>query len=137
MSKKQSKINSDSHPFETLRQHFGKYPIYNTIIKAISENKKLIFPKELLNDTDWKMFEEDVSNMLPYLIKELHSEKYSLNEKNIRFCCLLFIGFNFTEIAYIFGCTPQAINKRKNKIFKKMEVNSLDELENLINNSRN
>jgi DNA-binding NarL/FixJ family response regulator len=74
--------------------------------------------------------------MLPHLIKELHNERYSLNDKNYRFCCLLCLGFNFTEIAYVFGCTPQAINKRKNKIFKKMEVDSLKELENLINNFR-
>lgn len=136
LSKCESGIIQNSLPFETLRQHFEKYPICDIIIRAIHNNKELMSSQELLNDTEWKMFEEAVADMLPYLVKELHNERYSLNEKNFRFCCLLCLGFNFTEIAYIFGCTPQAINKRKNKVFKKMEVDSLEELEDLIKKLR-
>jgi DNA-binding CsgD family transcriptional regulator len=135
-SKNESEIVPDLQHFETLRRHFERYSIYDAINKVINANKELTGSKELLNDAQWEMFEEAVADMLPHLIKELHNERYSLNDKNYRFCCLLCLGFNFTEIAYVFGCTPQAINKRKNKIFKKMEVDSLKELEILINNFR-
>jgi hypothetical protein len=120
------------------RKDFSDYQI-SDLIRQIEQHNKMHEghdSKLLLTGEQWNDFEHAVSDLYPNLISHLNEKQYILNEKDILFCCLVRLHYKFTKISYIFGCTSQAINKRKNKIFKKMEVDSLKELEILINNFR-
>ena len=56
----------------------------------------------------------------------------SLLKSDIRFCILIRLGFNLTEIENIYGHSHQAINKRKNALLDKLELSTFEELSKML-----
>lgn len=115
---------------------FKDHPIYNKIVSSIDHNNQTLNPSEkiTLTDEEWKEFQNIVNDIFPGFIEQLEGPRYLLTSQDVSFCCLVRLEFNYSEIAGIFGCTPQAITKRKRRLFNQFGVESTTAFEKKLKN---
>ena len=115
---------------------FKNHPIYNKIVSSIDHNNQTLNPSEkiTLTDEEWKEFQNIVNDIFPGFIEQLESPRYLLTSQDVSFCCLVRLEFNYSEIAGIFGCSPQAVSKRKKRLFNQFDVESTTAFERKLKN---
>ncbi len=112
--------------------------MYNKIVSSIDHhNNQTLNPSEkiTLTDEEWKEFQNIVNDIFPGFIEQLEGPRYLLTSQDVSFCCLVRLEFNYSEIAGIFGCTPQAITKRKRRLFNQFDVESTTAFERKLKNT--
>jgi DNA-directed RNA polymerase specialized sigma24 family protein len=90
--------------------------------------------KTLLSDAEWKEFQGQIDEIFPGFISRLKKLNHLLTDQDISFCCLVRLEFKYSDIASVFGCTPQAITKRKKRIFNQLGVDSTHAFEKFLKN---
>lgn len=89
------------------------------------ENKEI--PKEI-----WETLLSEIDQLTNGFIKRLRGKYERLLNEDIYFCCLVKIGMKYADIAHVFGCTANAVYKRRDAILKRMDVETPSKFENLI-----
>lgn len=90
----------------TIKQHNYENP---------DENKKI--PTEI-----WETLLSEIDQLTHGFIRRLTGQYERLLKEDVYFCCLVKIGMKYADIAYVFGCTSNAIYKRRNAILNRMNV---------------
>ena len=121
----------------------NKNDLLSKIIKNLEQNTKLKDPaliktqvkelKQLLkNEDEWNRFIihfESVNQGFIANLKKLHP---TLNANDIRFISYIYMNLSSKEIASVFNITPQAFRKRKERISKKLNIDSSSLLYNYL-----
>lgn len=93
----------------------------------VSQNLKLrthikTLKEHLKTDSEWDNFIvhfEEVNQGLLSTLKERHP---NLSSNDIRFICYVYMNLSLKEIGTIFNITQEACRKRKERIFRKMQI---------------
>jgi hypothetical protein len=106
---------------------------YLELSKLLESNKEIIHSTEIISDTLWHKVIEDVDSLTDGYTSRLKSQFTSLKESDIHFCCLLKMGFSYSEIACLLGRTSNMMYKRRDLIAKRMRLNgSSNEIDTFI-----
>ena len=100
----------------TIKQHNYENP---------DENKKV--PNEI-----WEALLSEINQLTHGFIGRLTDKYERLLKEDVYFCCLVKIGMKYADIANVFGCTSNAIYKRRDAITKRMNVEITIKFEILI-----
>lgn len=109
-----------------------KTEIYRKI-QTLKNNNRDTLEKNKLTDADWHDLEIEFNCIIPYFLKHLNEKYDTLLKKDIQFCCLLKIGFNYTDIQYILGCAPDTVYKRDKAIKQRMGIEQSVKLKDIVN----
>lgn len=102
-------------------------------MQALKRRNKENSEKNKLTDDDWDDLEREFNLLIPHFLKRLNERYDSLLKKDIRFCCLVKIGFSFAEMQYVLGCAPDTVYKRSQELKKRMGVDQKEKLKDIIN----
>lgn len=123
-------------------QVIGKNEMLSNLKKSI---QKLIdggesHPEKLLRDSvieitnninldkDWDDFKMHFEKVHQGFFKRLLDTYEDLTSEDLKFCAYLRINLSTKEMAQILNITPVAINKRRNRLRKKLQLNPGDDL---------
>jgi tetratricopeptide (TPR) repeat protein len=86
----------------------------NEITNLIKDNLQL--------DQDWEMFKTHFESVHPDFFSNLLSRYSNLTNDELKLCAYLKIQLSSKEIARLINITTEAVNKRRNRIRKKFEI---------------
>lgn len=94
---------------------------------SLKENKDIkSYIKELKqylkSDKEWADFFKHFEEVNGSFVKTLKQKHPELNANDIRFICYLYMNLSTKEIASLFNITPAACRKRKERIARKMDL---------------
>lgn len=117
-----------------LKPTIEETSIYQRILAIRKENCKNPDEMVMLDESDWEELLEELNNLTNGFTNKLAYKYIMLTKDDIRFCCLLKIGFKFGEMKDILACTLDAVYKREKAILKnKMKINAKVRLKEVIN----
>ena len=73
-----------------------------------------------LSEHDWEEIKKEVNYVYPDFTSNLSEKITKLTEEEIRFCCLLKVGLETTELAILLDINPYSVNRRRSRINKKI-----------------
>ena len=102
-------------------------------LQALKKHNKNTSDKVKLTDADWAELENEFDRLLPCFLNQLNHKYEALLRDDIRFCCLVKVGFNYSEIQYILACAPDTVYKRDRGVKKRMRIDQKVKLKEIIN----
>lgn len=105
---------------------------YKNLLTLKQHNYKNPDANKRLPDDMWEALLTDTDQITHGFISRLTGKYERLLKEDIYFCCLVKIGMKYADIAYVFGCTPNAVYKRRDAILKRMNIESPIKFEILI-----
>ena len=130
----------------------SKNDLLNSIIKdldyhtSLIENKKdrrLMTPlkKKILEkideSADWDQFQVQFSSAYPDFIEKLTSQHSDLRSGDIKLCCYLKMNMNTKDIAQVTGLSVRAIENKRYRLRKKLNLSTDISLESFLHSSNN
>ena len=130
----------------------SKNDLLNSIIKdldyhtSLIENKKdrrLMTPlkKKILEkideSADWDQFQVQFSSAYPDFIEKLTSQHSDLRSGDIKLCCYLKMNMNTKDIAQVTGLSVRAIENKRYRLRKKLNLSTDTSLESFLHSSNN
>ena len=130
----------------------SKNDLLNSIIKdldyhtSLIENKKdrrLMTPlkKKILEkideSADWDQFQVQFSSAYPDFIEKLTSQHSDLRSGDIKLCCYLKMSMNTKDIAQVTGLSVRAIENKRYRLRKKLNLSTDISLESFLHSSNN
>ncbi len=85
-------------------------------------------------DQDWEMFKMHFEEVHQDFFKRLVEKYIDLNTNDLRFCAYLRLNLDAKEIARILNLSVNAIEKRRYRLRKKLELSSSDNLFDFLSN---
>jgi len=128
----------------------SKNDLLNSIIKdldyhtSLIENKKdrrLMTPlkKKILEkideSADWDQFQVQFSSAYPDFIEKLTSQHSDLRSGDIKLCCYLKMNMNTKDIAQVTGLSVRAIENKRYRLRKKLNLSTDISLESFLHSS--
>lgn len=101
-------------------------------MQALKRSNKEKSEKNKLTEADWDDLEREFNLLIPHFLKQLNERYDSLLKKDIRFCCLVKIGFSFADMQYVLGCAPDTVYKRSQDLKRRMGVDQKEKLKDII-----
>lgn len=120
LSAKALYLSGRNEMIEEIVNSLSEIPDVSQNIKLKNRIKSL--KEHLKTDSEWDNFIvhfEEVNQGLLSTLKEKHPD---LSSNDIRFICYVYMNLSLKEISTIFNITQEACRKRKERIFKKMEI---------------
>ncbi len=120
LSAKALYLSGRNEMIEEIVNSLSELPDVSQNIKLKNRIKSL--KEHLKTDSEWDNFIvhfEEVNQGLLSTLKEKHPD---LSSNDIRFICYVYMNLSLKEISTIFNITQEACRKRKERIFKKMEI---------------
>lgn len=114
-------LSGRNEMIEEIVDSLSELPDVSQNIKLKTHIKTL--KEHLKTDSEWDSFIvhfEEVNQGLLSTLKEKHP---NLSSNDIRFICYVYMNLSLKEIGTIFNITQEACRKRKERIFRKMEIN--------------
>lgn len=105
---------------ELLRKQIHELPVYPKIVSLLDKNKDLDVIKELIDTKLWDEIISELDTLTGGFTTRLSSEYPNLKKPDIRFCCLLKMGFKYSEIGCLLGRTSSMMYKRCGIIANRM-----------------
>lgn len=113
----------------------GRNELINGVINALSQIPEIVQSKNvsdyiktlkgyLKTDTEWDDFISYFEHVNPEFLKILTIKYPDLTPADVRFLCYIYMHLDIKEISTIFSITTEACKKRKQRIAKKMNVDS-------------
>lgn len=127
---KKNKILSDKILFQTTRNELIEEVINHLINeRSIKDNTVLLNTvrdlKQLLKeDSKWEEFTTHFEHVNNELVNNLNQKHPNLNANDIRFLSFIYLNLSQKEIASILNISPESCRKRKERIVKKLELDS-------------
>ena len=107
-------------------------PTCKILISLLENNKKTDVPKSLIENKLWKEIIIEIDSIASGFSMRLMSTYPLLKTNDIYFCCLLKMGFKFSDIACLCGRTSSMMYKRRNIIADRIGLNDALALEAFI-----
>lgn len=95
---------------------------YKTLLTIKQHNYENPDANEKVPNEIWETLISEIDQLTHGFIKRLTGRYERLLKEDIYFCCLVKIGIKYADIANVFGCTSNAIYKRRDAIMKRMNV---------------
>lgn len=103
---------------------FKKTDIYQKLIKIAVYNYNNPDSLNEIDDSLWEEMNDTIQRATPDFVNELKSQYGIENVDELHFCSLLHIGFSYVDIAKLYGCTKQAVYKKRDLIIKNTGIES-------------
>jgi len=113
----------------------GKNDLIEEIVKSLSSHKQIAtnkdikkqineLKKHLKKDTQWDSFFVQFEEVNQGFLDKIRSQHPNLTPGDIRFITFLYMNLSYKEIASLLNITPHSCRKRKERIYKKMNIQS-------------
>lgn len=99
-------------------------PIYKKLMVLIDNNFKNPDSIGKFQIEDWTDLVTEIDRISLGFTTRLNHKYERLLAEDIHFSCLVKIGLSPTEMALVFGCTSNAVYKRRESILKRMQMES-------------
>ena len=80
-----------------------------------------------LNEKSWQLIEENTDLVLPRFTLQLRKNHPSLNDEDVRFCCLVAMRVPNPVIANIYGIASSSVAVRKQRMKRKLDESLVNE----------
>ena len=157
MKREKERINDKLKNKENDLAHMSTYivsknDLLNSIINdldyhtSLIENKKdrrLMVPlkkkisEKIDESADWDQFQVQFSSAYPKFIEKLTSQYSNLRSGDIKLCCYLKMNMNTKDIAQIAGLSVRAIENKRYRLRKKLNLSTDVSLESFLHSSNN
>ncbi|MFY0481986.1 tetratricopeptide repeat protein [Flavobacterium sp. PLA-1-15] len=120
LSSKALYLSGRNEMIEEIVNSLSELPDVSQNLKLKTHIKSL--KEHLKTDSEWDNFIvhfEEVNQGLLSTLKEKHP---NLSSNDIRFICYVYMNLSLKEIGTIFNITQEACRKRKERIFRKMQI---------------
>ena len=74
-----------------------------------------------LEESSWKLIEQNTEMVLPGFISRLRKQHPALTTEDLRFCCLLMMRVPNVLLADVYGIAPSSVAVRKQRMKKKLD----------------
>lgn len=108
--------------------------IYQRLLYIKDENAKNSTGKMNLEEEDWEELLSEIDLVSFDFTTRLVDRYDALVDNDIRFCCLIKLGFKFSEIALILGCSVDAVYKKEKSILRRMDMEHTIRLKEILRN---
>lgn len=126
------KLNTASAKKEKLFDKLiDTLPLFKDLTQLIEENRKSGISKDLITAKQWDKIVADIDSIADKFSVRLLENYSMLKTDDIHFCCLLKMGFKYSDIACLCGRTSNMMYKRRNLVIERIGLN-LDSLEAFI-----
>ena len=98
--------------------------------------KKKILEK-IDESADWDQFQVQFSSAYPDFIEKLTSQHSDLRSGDIKLCCYLKMSMNTKDIAQVTGLSVRAIENKRYRLRKKLNLSTDISLESFLHSSNN
>lgn len=88
--------------------------------QAFKEEVEKILKSSTLSEADWKNIKEEINDVYIQFTDKLLLEVPNFTEEEVRFCCLLKIGLNTSELATLLDINTTSVDRRRARINKKI-----------------
>ena len=104
------------------------------VTRIKDENDKNSTGKMNLEEEDWEELLSEIDLVSFDFTTRLVDRYDALVDNDIRFCCLIKLGFKFSEIALILGCSVDAVYKKEKSILRRMDMEHTIRLKEILRN---
>ena len=115
---------------------------YHTTLLNNKEDQKSLKPlkKKIQNfiddGLDWETYKAQFTNVYPNFVDYLFSQNPEITNSDIKLCCYLKMNMNTKDIAQLFGLTVRAIENKRYRLRKKLNLETETSLMTFINGAR-
>ena len=115
-------LNQIQEKITQIKEEVDHFPIksYREINFLISDSLRF--------DDDWQVFNKHFTDVHPDFIEKLKSEFSDLTMDELKLCAYLKIQLSSKEIARLINITVAAVNKRRNRLRKKLQLSADEDL---------
>lgn len=107
-------------------------PVFKSLILMIEKNKNQKGSKEMIDIKLWGKIISELDDVTNNFTIRLSNQFPMLKKDDIHFCCLLKMGFKYSDIACLCGRTINMMYKRRDLVIERIELNISSSLETFI-----
>ncbi|MFV0269406.1 MAG: DUF4381 family protein [Draconibacterium sp.] len=143
MQKMVSRYNEKENSFRNVLIHHFEILKKTALLKSyINENERKNGKQWLRKfnevvygekDLNWDLLYEALNNADNGILEQLRKRLTQLDNSEFRICCLLYVGFNNTEIALILNYRLNTVEVKKSTIRKKLGIESRGNIRDSLN----
>ena len=126
-----------------LLNSIGKDLDYHTSLLEKKSDRKLMEPlkrkiqNKIDDSADWEVFNNQFSHSYPDFVNNLNRNYPNLRSPDIKLCCYMKMNMNTKEIARVTGLSVRAVENKRYRLRKKLDLDAKTTLENFINSVNN
>ena len=121
-------VMSKNEILNSIRQKFSKINDNTEIIPSKSFREiNSIISDSLRMDEDWQIFKRHFADVHPIFFENLKTQYPIITTDELKLCAYLKIQLSSKEIARLLNITAIAVNKRRNRLRKKLDMSSNDD----------
>lgn len=117
----------------SAKEQISSSSCYQDLLALIEKNRTNPDQTNEISETHWNQIIVEIDFISPEFTKRLSEQYEYLLESDIHFCCLVKLGFKYSDMALLLSCTANAVYKRKYTILDKMKVENSIGLEAILN----
>ncbi len=111
---------------------YKKTDVYKELVELAQTNFEKVDSPLDVSPTLWHQLYDTITERNPHFIEQLKVRYGITVDEDIHFCCLLHLGLTYIEIAHLYGCTKQAIYKRRDTLIRHSLLSSKQEFTEMI-----
>lgn len=85
-----------------------------------------------LSDEEWVELMTCIDEGLPEFVPTLQKKYPHLSDSDIRLCCLVRLGYRYSQIALIYGVSPQSVYQSKNRVLRRIGMSEDTKLDSIL-----
>lgn len=116
-----AQADAEQYKAENVQLHKLYYEHLYAILLPILNACRSKTGKINLEESEWKLIEQNTDSVIPGFSKKLSRNHPSLTKDDIRFCCLIMMRVPNTVMADIYGIAPASVAARKQRMKGKLE----------------
>ena len=104
----------------------------NKADKKVMEPLRKIIQSKVDDSADWEQFQNQFSSAYPEFVEKLSAKFSNLRTADIKLCCYLRMSMNTKEIAKVTGLSVRAIENKRYRLRKKLNLDTAVSLDSFI-----
>ncbi len=130
LEKQLDKVKSEQE--FTFKNMLPLLPFYQKLTDVIKKREQARSSTAALTDKQWLKIISEFDTVSDLFSVRLSHQYPLLKNEDIYFCCLLKMGFNYTEISILFSRTKNMIYKRRNLVMERLGLDESCSLDDFI-----
>ena len=106
--------------------------IENKADRKVMEPLKKVIQNKVDDSADWEQFQDQFSSAYPEFVENLSKQYTDLRTADIKLCCYLKMSMNTKEIARVTGLSVRAVENKRYRLRKKLNLNTEISLDSFI-----
>ena len=100
--------------------------------KKVMEPLRKVIQNKVDDSADWEQFQDQFSSAYPEFVENLSKQYSGLRTADIKLCCYLKMSMNTKEIARVTGLSVRAVENKRYRLRKKLNLNTEVSLDSFI-----